>query len=69
MIRQTCSGVITGILKNVLFGTLLSTKCFNLVKSVSNCSLSTSLKISETEEKYSFNLAAISSDFVYRVLL
>ena len=68
MIRQTCSEVITGILKYVLFGTLLSTKCFSLLKSVSSCSLSVSLKISEIEEKYSFNLAAISSDFVYRLL-
>ena len=69
MIRQTCSIVITGILKYVLFGTLLSTKCFNLVKSVPNCSLSVSLKISETEEKYPFHLAAIPADFVYRLLL
>ena len=50
------------------FGTLLSTKCFSLVKSASNWSLSVSLKMSEIVEKYSFNLSAISSDLVYRLL-
>ena len=39
IIQKTCSEVICGILKNVSFGTLLSTKCFSSVKSVSNWSL------------------------------
>ena len=68
MIRQTCSEEITRIYKHVLFGPLLSTKCFSLLKSVSSCSISVSLKILEIEDKYSFNLATISSDFVYRLL-
>ena len=68
IILKTCSEVILGILKNVSFGTLLSTKCFSSVKSVSKWSLSVSLKMSEIVEKYSFNLLAISSDWVYRLL-
>ena len=55
MIRQTCSEVITRILKYVLFGPLLSTKCFSLSKSVSSCSLYVSLKISEIEKNIPLN--------------
>ena len=65
---DTCSGVILGILKYILFGTLSFMKFVRFVKSGSKLSRLSMPKISGIEEKYSFSLVATSSADVYRSL-
>ena len=61
---ETCSQVIRGIVKYVLFGIFVLTKSLNLSNSNVDTSSLSSCMISEMVEKYTFNLVAIFLEFV-----